>query len=237
MARIKKGLLIAMSIFLVMACTEQKITEVSFDPGDVVPQEVLDTMNIDRYFTISEIPDTIFEIMQGRSYKADCTIPRSDLRYLIILHRNMDGQAVVGELVVNKEISADILDIMRELYELNYPIEQVRLVDYYEGDDELSMAANNSSAFNWRTQPGSSAKISKHATGMAIDINPLYNPYYRFPYVNETVSPGGDLYMDRMWEFPFKIDEDDDCYRIFTEHGFKWGGSWNSLRDYQHFEK
>ena len=170
MARIKKGLLIAMSIFLVMACTEQKITEVSFDPGDVVPQEVLDTMNIDRYFTISEIPDTIFEFMQGRSYKADCTIPRSDLRYLIILHRNMDGQAVVGELVVNKEISADILDIMRELYELNYPIEQVRLVDYYEGDDELSMAANNSSAFNWRTQTGSSAKISKHATGMAIDI-------------------------------------------------------------------
>ena len=237
MARIKKGLLIAMSIFLVMACTEQKITEVSFDPGDVVPQEVLDTMNIDRYFTISEIPDTIFEFMQGRSYKADCTIPRSDLRYLIILHRNMDGQAVVGELVVNKEISADILDIMRELYELNYPIEQVRLVDYYEGDDELSMPANNSSAFNWRTQTGSSAKISKHATGMAIDINPLYNPYYRFPYVNETVSPGGDLYMDRMWEFPFKIDEDDDCYRIFTEHGFKWGGSWNSLRDYQHFEK
>ena len=237
MARIKKGLLIAMSIFLVMACTEQKITEVSFDPGDVVPQEVLDTMNIDRYFTISEIPDTIFEFMQGRSYKADCTIPRSDLRYLIILHRNMDGQAVVGELVVNKEISADILDIMRELYEQNYPIEQVRLVDYYEGDDELSMAANNSSAFNWRTQTGSSAKISKHATGMAIDINPLYNPYYRFPYVNETVSPGGDLYMDRMWEFPFKIDEDDDCYRIFTEHGFKWGGSWNSLRDYQHFEK
>ena len=237
MARIKKGLLIAMSIFLVMACTEQKITEVSFDPGDVVPQEVLDTMNIDRYFTISEIPDTIFEFMQGRSYKADCTIPRSDLRYLIILHRNMDGQAVVGELVVNKEISADILDIMRELYELNYPIEQVRLVDYYEGDDELSMAANNSSAFNWRTQTGSSAKISKHATGMAIDINPFYNPYYRFPYVNETVSPGGDLYMDRMWEFPFKIDEDDDCYRIFTEHGFKWGGSWNSLRDYQHFEK
>ena len=237
MARIKKGLFIAMSIFLVMACTEQKITEVSFDPGDVVPQEVLDTMNIDRYFTISEIPDTIFEFMQGRSYKEDCIIPRSDLRYLIILHRNMDGQAVVGELVVNKEISADILDIMRELYELNYPIEQVRLVDYYEGDDELSMAANNSSAFNWRTQTGSSAKISKHATGMAIDINPLYNPYYRFPYVNETVSPGGDLYMDRMWEFPFKIDENDDCYRIFTEHGFKWGGSWNSLRDYQHFEK
>lgn len=238
MARIKKGLFIAMSIFLVMACTEQKITEVSFDPGDVVPQEVLDTMNIDRYFTISEIPDTIFEFMQGRSYKADCTIPRSDLRYLIILHRNMDGQAVVGELVVNKEISADILEIMRELYELSYPIEQVRLVDYYEGDDELSMAANNSSAFNWRPLTGSQTKISRHAMGMAIDINPLYNPYYKFHRGVETIKPEeGEPYVDRMWEFPYSIEEDDVCYNLFMERGFKWGGDWRSLKDYQHFEK
>lgn len=237
MARIKKGLFIAMSIFLVMACTEQKITEVSFDPGDVVPQEVLDTMNIDRYFTISEIPDTIFEFMQGRSYKADCTIPRSDLRYLIILHRNMDGQAVVGELVVNKEISADILDIMRELYELNYPIEQVRLVDYYDADDEKSMMANNSSCFNWRTISGST-NVSKHAMGMAIDINPLYNPYYKSSGGMEVVHPeGGKPYLDRNAVFPYKIVRNDACHRLFTSYGFKWGGAWNSSKDYQHFEK
>lgn len=237
-ARKIKGLFIALSIFLAMACKEEQIIEYTFEPGDVVPEEVLDTLNVDRYFTISEIPDTIFEFMQGRSYKEDCLIPRSDLRYLIILHRNMDGQTVVGELVVNKEISADILEIMRELYDLYYPIEQVRLVDYYEGDDELSMAANNSSAFNWRPLTGSTTKISRHAMGMAIDINPLYNPYYKFHRGVEIIKPEeGEPYVDRMWEFPYIIEEDDVCYQLFMERGFKWGGDWNSLKDYQHFEK
>jgi len=237
------GTIFVMSLFLSVAACRQTVTQEVveggeiFFPGCVVPDEILERDGIDAFFVCMEIPDSVFSFMKGRSYKEGCTVSRNDLRYLIVLHRNLEGQAVVGELVVNKKISADILEIMRELYEASYPIEQMRLVDYYEGNDEQSMAANNSSAFNWRTQTGSSSKISKHATGMAIDINPLYNPYYRFPYVNETVLPGGDLYMDRMWEFPFKIDEDDDCYRIFTEHGFKWGGSWNSLRDYQHFEK
>jgi len=237
-ARKIKGLFIALSIFLAMACKEEQIIEYTFEPGDVVPEEVLDTLNIDRYFIVSEIPDTIFEFMQGRSYKEDCLIPRSDLRYLIILHRNMDGQTVVGELVVNKEISDDILAIMRELYELSYPIEQVRLVDYYEGDDELSMAANNSSAFNWRPLTGSTTKISRHAMGMAIDINPLYNPYYKFHRGVEIIKPEeGEPYVDRMWEFPYIIEDDDVCYQLFMERGFKWGGDWNSLKDYQHFEK
>ena len=237
-ARKIKGLFIALSIFLAMACKEEQIIEYTFEPGDVVPEEVLDTLNIDRYFTISEIPDTIFEFMQGRSYKEDCLIPRSDLRYLIILHRNMEGQAVVGELVVNKEIADDILAIMRELYDLYYPIEQVRLVDYYEGVDELSMAANNSSAFNWRPLTGSTTKISRHAMGMAIDINPLYNPYYKFHRGVEIIKPEeGEPYVDRMWEFPYIIEEDDVCYQLFMERGFKWGGDWNSLKDYQHFEK
>ena len=237
-ARKIKGLFIALSIFLAMACKEEQIIEYTFEPGDVVPEEVLDTLNIDRYFTISEIPDTIFEFMQGRSYKEDCLIPRSDLRYLIILHRNMEGQAVVGELVVNKEIADDILAIMRELYDLYYPIEQVRLVDYYEGVDELSMAANNSSAFNWRPLTGSTTKISRHAMGMAIDINPLYNPYYKFHRGVEIIKPEeGEPYVDRMWEFPYIIEEDDVCYQLFMERGFKWGGDWRSLKDYQHFEK
>ena len=237
----RRGLfgLMLVSLLFVAACNETVIQEdVTYGPGCIVPDEVLEREGVDTFFVCMEIPDTIFEFMQGRSYKEDCIVPRSDLRYLLILHRNLDSQAVVGELVVNKEISADILEIMRELYNLSYPIEQVRLVDYYEGDDELSMSANNSSAFNWRSLTGSTDRISKHALGMAIDINPLYNPYYSFPYANETIMPAsGEPYMDRMWEFPCKIDEDDACYRVFTGHGFIWGGDWNSLRDYQHFEK
>ena len=230
-------------LFLLTVACRQTVTQEEeggeiFYPGDIVPDKILERDGIDSFFVCMEIPDVIFDFMQGRSYKEDCTIPRSDLRYLIVLYRNLDGQAVVGELVVNKEISADILDIMRELYEISYPIEQMRLVDYYEGDDDLSMAANNSSAFNWRPLTGSTTKLSRHAMGMAIDINPLYNPYYKFYRGVETIKPKeGEPYVDRMWDFPYMIDRDDVCYDLFIERGFKWGGSWNSLKDYQHFEK
>ncbi len=224
-----------MALPMLLSCSQNH--EYSLAPGVVVPEDVLDTMDIKSCFVSQEIPDTIFNLMYGRSYKDDCILSRSDLRYLLILHRNLEGQAVVGEMIVNKEIAADVLDIMEELFNNSYPIERVRLIDYYDADDEKSMAANNTSCFNWRPKVGS-ANISKHAMGMAIDINPLYNPYYRFPDVDGTIKPSNATpYIDRMWSFPYRIEEGDLCHRLFVEHGFKWGGSWNSLRDYQHFEK
>lgn len=227
-------LLVVLLLPLMVACTD---TTSKYLPGQVVPEQVLDELGTDSFFVCQEIPDDIFELMQGRSYKADCTVPRSDLRYLLFLHRNLEGQAVIGEMIVNKEISADVLEIMRGLFNESYPIEKARLIDYYDADDEKSMADNNSSSFNWREKTGS-ANISKHALGMAVDINPLYNPYYRFPDVDNTIQPAsGNPYMDRMWDYPYKIEEGDACYRLFTEHGFKWGGNWNSLKDYQHFER
>ena len=227
-------LIMAMLLLVATACAQPPV---EYTPGMVIPERELAKLDVDSFFICQEIPDEIFDFMQGRSYKKGCNVPRADLRYLTILHRNIEGQTVVGELVVNKRISADILEIMRQLYDLSYPIERVRLIDYYDADDVKSMEANNTSCFNWRPQSGS-ASYSKHATGMAIDINPLYNPYYKCPYVNQTIEPAvAEPYMDRMWEFPYKIEEDDACYRVFTEHGFKWGGNWNSLRDYQHFEK
>ncbi len=229
------GLLVTVMLLLMtVACTQ---TPVEYTPGMVIPERELAKLDVDSFFVCREIPDEIFDFMQGRSYKEGCNVPREDLRYLLILHRNIEGQVIVGELVVNKAISADILEIMRQLFEESYPIERVRLIDYFDADDRIAMEANNTSCFNWRAQTGSPA-FSKHAMGMAIDINPLYNPYYKFPYVNQTIEPAiGEPYMDRMWEFPYKIEEDDACCRLFTEHGFKWGGNWNSLRDYQHFEK
>lgn len=230
----------ALPLLLATACMPTPMptqTDNTYPPGTVVPDRLLEKFGVDSFFVCMEIPDVIFDFMQGKSYKKGCTVPRKDLRYLFILHRNLEGQAVVGELVVNKIISADILEIMRQLYEESYPIESVRLIDYFDADDQKSMEANNTSCFNWRAQSGSPA-FSKHAMGMAIDINPLYNPYYKFPNVNNTIEPAsGAPYMDRMWEFPYKIEEGDACYRAFIAHGFKWGGNWNSLRDYQHFEK
>ena len=210
----------------------------AFSPGEVVPEAYLRRRGAAAFFRISPVPDSIFAVMKGRSYKADCTTPRGELRYLRLLHRRSDGAAVVGELVVNRLIANDVLDIFRELYANDYPIEQMRLVDYWEADDERSMAANNTSAFNFR-RVSHSRRVSKHGLGMAIDINPLYNPCRRVLKNGKVeVEPAaGRPYADRNKAFPYKIERGDLCYRLFLAKGFRWGGDWKHTKDYQHFER
>lgn len=163
-----------------------------------------------------------------------------DLRYMNVLHYNFDGEVQTGELICNKEIADDLIEIFYELYQNEYQIEKIRLIDEYNGDDTASMEDNNTSCFNYRMVDGTS-NLSKHALGCAIDINPFYNPYLVFDRngSGETyISPAGsEAYADRSLNFPYKIDENDLCYRLFTEHGFTWGGNWNSSKDYQHFQK
>ena len=188
-------------------------------------------------FYISKIPDDIFEKMQGKSYKADCTVPRDELRYVHVLHMGFDGQTKEGELVVNKAIADDVLAIFEELYQADYPIEKVELVDAYNADDEKSMSHNNSSAFNFRFI-SHTTKISKHGLGMAVDINTLYNPYVKTVNGEESIEPANAAaYVDRRGDFPYKIDHEDLCYKLFTRYGFTWGGDWEHSKDYQHFEK
>lgn len=161
-----------------------------------------------------------------------------DLRYVHILHYNFEGSSAEGELICNKAIAEDLLDIFYELYRNEYQLEKVRLIDEYDGDDNASMADNNTSCFNYRTVEGTDL-LSRHALGMALDINPFYNPYVTYEKGGGAkVSPeGAEQYADRSMEFPYKIDEDDLCYKLFIQHGFTWGGNWNSSKDYQHFQK
>ncbi len=168
----------------------------------------------------------------------ELAISYDDLRYLHIMHYNFDGELVEGELICNKGIAQDLVEIFYELYRNEYQIEKVLLIDEYAGDDTASMEDNNTSCFNYR-RVANSTSLSKHALGLAIDINPLYNPYITYNKDgSENVSPvAGMDYADRTVSFPYKIDENDLCYRLFTEHGFTWGGNWNSCKDYQHFQK
>jgi len=185
-----------------------------------------------------ELPDSIFLRMQGRSYPADCPVARKDLRYLQVLHWDAEGESRQGELVCNKAIAQDLLDIFKQLYEAKYPIASMRLIDDFDASDEYSMAANNTSCFNFRYITGTKT-VSKHGRGMAIDINPLYNPYVRLRD-NHVEPSAGKPYAKRRAErtdIPMKIDRTDLCYRLFVKHGFKWGGNWKHTKDYQHFEK
>ena len=162
---------------------------------------------------------------------------RSDLRHLRIRHYDAEGQEHDGELVCNKKIAHDLIDIFRQLHAAHYPIERVALIDDYGADDEQSMTANNTSCFCFRAVAGSK-KLSKHALGLAVDINPLYNPCVRRKSDGSMlVQPAaGKRYCNRNGQFPYKIVRGDLCHRLFLEHGFTWGGAWRSLKDYQHFE-
>jgi hypothetical protein len=191
----------------------------------------------DARFTSSPIDSVVFARMKGKSYKDDCTIPLSDLRYLRVLHYDLDGNVCRGELVCNKAISNDLLEIFEALYNARYPIERMVLIDEYDADDERSMTDNNSSCFNFRTVAGTTT-LSAHSRGMAIDINPLFNPYVKQSRGKTIVSPAAaGPYVNRAKSFHYKIDRQDLCYRLFIAHGFRWGGAWRSSKDYQHFEK
>ena len=189
----------------------------------------------DTAFYTTGLTEELKARITGKSYP-DTTesiqISYDALAYVHILHYDFQAQVQEGELICNQAIAQDLLDIFRELYEHQYPIEKVWLIDEYNADDELSMADNNTSCFNYRTVPGKS-KLSNHSYGRAIDINPLYNPYVRTKDGKVLVSPqNAGEYADRSADFPYKIDREDLCYQLFTEHGFEWGGAWNSSKDY-----
>lgn len=192
-------------------------------------------------FSVTAVPDSVFARMLGVSFPKkeahSSGLSRSDLRYLQILHYDYDGNVCRGELVCNKAIADDLLDIFRQLFEAHYPIASVRLIDEFGADDERSMRANNTSCFCFRAVAGSS-KLSKHAQGLAIDLNPLENPCVKVRNGRTIVQPStAKAYVNRRRAFAHKIDSSDLAYRLFTQHGFRWGGAWRSLKDYQHFEK
>lgn len=187
-------------------------------------------------FSISAVPDSIWQLMQGKSYVANPHIQRSDLRYLRLLHWDYDEKEHRGELICNKLIAKHLLAIFKELHKAKYPIQSIQLPDVFNADDERQMRSNNTSCFCYRVISGSS-RLSYHARGLAIDINPLYNPQVVVRGGKTKIAPTtAGAYVNRDKDFKYKIDRNDLAYRLFTKYGFTWGGSWKHSKDYQHFE-
>lgn len=190
-------------------------------------------------FKSQQIPRGIKEFIIGRSYKkeAEAYIDIDDLLYIPLLHYNITGTICFGEMIINKEIAKIVSSIFLKLFLVKYPIQSIRLIDYYDASDEKSMRANNSSCFCFRNIYRNS-KLSKHAFGMAIDLNPLYNPYVKIEK-NEgvIVQPfEGWQFLDRGKNFCYKMTSEDFAVKCFKKEGFKWGGDWSNPVDYQHFE-
>ncbi|MCL2695980.1 MAG: M15 family metallopeptidase [Clostridiales bacterium] len=189
-------------------------------------------------FFYVELNEELKTRITGLSYpKNDKNTPvkYGDLRYLHILYVNFAGETCQGELMVHARLADEVLDIFYQLFVHEYPLASVRLVDDFgeAGDDNLSMEANNTSAFNYRQVTGSK-KLSLHSYGAAIDINPVQNPYINGARVS---PPSGAAYVDRTQRLTGMIDHDDLCYRLFASYGWSWGGDFSGDKDYQHFSK
>lgn len=193
--------------------------------------------DISEKFYYEELSEKVIDRIYGRSYKDNSDVSYEDLRYVRVLYWGFDDEVHYGELIVNQYIAEDIVEIFRELYDVKYPIERMVLVDEYDADDNTSMAADNTSSFNYRNVDGTK-HLSLHSYGLAIDINPKYNPYVRTINHQTVVLPdNGTKYADRSLDCPYYIDTEDACYKAFIKHGFTWGGAWKHSKDYQHFQK
>ena len=154
---------------------------------------------------------------------------RASLAIIDVDYYSFDGKLHRGQLVIHKDLQEDVLEVFRELKKDKFPIASVIPISKYKFSDQLSMAENNTSAFNYRVIEGKTT-LSNHALGRAIDINPFLNPYVR----NGTVEPLGAKYDPGV---PGTIVTDGIVVNAFKQRGWSWGGTWNSLKDYQHFEK
>jgi poly-gamma-glutamate synthesis protein (capsule biosynthesis protein) len=180
------------------------------------------------------IPDDIRARMHGLSWKPDPRCPAHDtLAYVELDHVGMDGAAHRGELVVARAIADATLALFARLYAIGFPIRAMRLVDDHGADDDRSMAADNCSAFNFRVIAGTDV-LSQHAQGVAIDINPVENPWVtsaRF------VPAAGEPYLRRGEIRPGMIVRPGPVVAILDELGWEWGGDWRHASDYHHIVK
>ena len=148
-------------------------------------------------------------------------------------HWGFDGEVHTGQLIVASNIAELVRDAFKHAYNWRFAIERMEPVSHFDGDDNQSMAANNTSAFNCRAVTGG-ASWSQHSYGNAIDINPIQNPYVRGSTV---LPPEGKPYVDRDPTAPGLIIDPGPVTGPFLRKGWGWGGQWSSLKDYQHFSE
>jgi hypothetical protein len=168
------------------------------------------------------------------SWREGCPVGPDQLRLISLDFVGFDGAVHRGELVVNAALAVEVARVFADLYFDRFPIQRMETIEKYDSDDDASMAANNTSAFNCRPITGGTA-WSNHSYGRAIDINTVQNPY--ISRSGTVYPPNGAPYVDRTQDLPGMIHAGDATEQAFTTRGWTWGGFWTTPIDYQHFEK
>jgi len=183
---------------------------------------------------VAPLTPRLMEKVRKTTWREGCPLAPEDLRQVTVAYLNFNSRPATGILIVHKDVAKDIDEIFRDLYKQRFQIAHITPIEEYGGDDDASIADNNTSAFNCRSVTGKPGTFSNHSWGLAIDINPLTNPYVKGDNVS---PPEGRKYLDRTMSSPGLIVTGSYILTRFEKSGWKWGGDWTDLKDYQHFEK
>ena len=206
--------------------TPAELVDRRLETLDVLPPPVDDTFQ----WTAGPVPE---DVLARSSWREGCPVTPDQLVYLTMTHRGFDGRPHTGEMIVNGAVADDVVEVFRQLYEAEFPIEQMRVIRAEEIDAHPTGDFNDTTSFVCRPAVGSTS-WSQHAFGLAIDINPFHNPYVR----GDVVLPDlASAYVDREEVRPGMISEGDVVTRAFDAIGWGWGGRWSSLDDWMHFSR
>lgn len=236
--KLKKLLVLCIFVVSLFVAAAWKPVESSMTAKPIIGQDVVKKPTAKETFAQSfeyhPIDTEIEKRIKGVSWKQNPTVKLDDLCYVKVTYWGFDEKPHIGELIVAKKLGPEIIEIFEELYKVKYPIEKIKLIDEYGAEDSKSMEDNNTSAFCYREVDGKPGKLSKHSYGVAIDINPVQNPYV---YKNKVAPLAGKKYVNRSKISKGMIVKNDACYKAFTSRGWTWGGNWKYEKDYQHFQK
>jgi D-alanyl-D-alanine carboxypeptidase len=187
--------------------------------------------------TVTPLPAGLAAQMRGTTWQPGCPVPLRELRLLTLRYWGFDGQVHQGPMVVNRAVASQVVSVFRRLFQARFPVQEMHLaLQYLPGHDDPNDTRNYTSGFNCRpvvTARGPMTSWSQHAYGLAIDVNPIQNPYVTADgYVrNLHARP----YRDRSLRLLGMIHPGDDVVRAFAAVGWGWGGHWSGSKDYMHF--
>ncbi|HLA92462.1 MAG TPA: M15 family metallopeptidase [Actinomycetota bacterium] len=186
---------------------------------------------------VTGIPAAIEREMTGRTWEPGCPIGLEDLRLLRFNYLGMDGEIHRGPMVVNASVAEDVLGVFARLFDAGFQLKHVALAHRWRPNGPIETTRSVTASFNCR--PALNPDLtptgtwSEHAYGLAIDVNPLQNPYVA---VDGSVRrPAAQAYLDRSQQLPGMIHPGDVVVRSFAEIGWEWGGNWSGTKDYMHF--
>jgi hypothetical protein len=211
----------------------------STSPSAWSPAPALPTRSLPPRFLgeVSRLPADLAAEMRGTTWQSGCPVPLRELRVLTLRYWGFDGQVHQGPMVVNQAVASQVVSVFRRLFQVRFPVQQLHLAVQYRPDqDDPNDTRNYTDGFNCRpvvTARGPLSSWSQHAYGLAVDINPIQNPYVASDgYVrNNHARP----YRDRWLRRPGMIHAGDAVVRAFAAVGWGWGGSWKGAKDYMHF--